>query len=30
MHTANYDIEQGIEHKLALNWWVRHTLNKNE
>ena len=30
VHTSEYSITQGIEHKPVFNWWVRHTLKKDD
>jgi hypothetical protein len=30
LETAEYAVTQGIDHKLAFNWWVHHVLKKHD
>ncbi len=30
LETAEYAVTQGIDHKLAFNWWVPHVLKKRD
>ena len=30
MQTAEFAVAQGIDHKLTLNWWVKHVLKKRD